>query len=215
MEQRLFDPENPPYWLEPAWWRNRMHCDHLGAETGAHTGRLKYAAALAIAQAGRFGGPSVDDLGTIVDLGAGDGALLSLLPPEIHEQNRAWGYDIIEHDITYAKTVRDVDVRPANVREALEAGELELGEVVVLTEVLEHMADPHGFLDLLAHEAQVRYVVASSPYGETAERHEWNHAWCWDEQGYQAMFTAAGFDTVVFARVEWSQLWAFEAPVAT
>jgi hypothetical protein len=42
----------------------------------------------------------------------------------------------------------------------------------------------------------VRYVVASSPYLETVENHYEQHVWIWDEEGYKAMFEAAGFRVV-------------------
>jgi hypothetical protein len=213
MEHRLFDPASPPEWLDPEWWRYRDHCDHLGSPTGAHVSRLKEAAALAVKAAGPF--PALGEIvNPIIDLGAGDGALLELVGRQPH----AWGYEINRADVKYAREVRGVNVRQCNVRKALEkGGGLHLGapelqaSVVVLTEVLEHMADPHGFLTLLHARPEVRYVVASSPHGETPEAHEWNHAWAWDVDGYEEMFEAAGFEPIEYHRVEWSQLWLFEA----
>lgn len=212
MEHRLFDPENPPEWLDPKWWRDRPHCDHLGAETGAHTARLQAAAELAGKAAGPM--PGLGEIVTmIVDLGAGDGALLEL----VGRRPYAWGYEIIRADVEHARKVRGVEVHLREVRSALETGGLSLGApsyqncVVVLTEVLEHMADPHGFLKLLHARPEVRYVVASSPWKETPEQHEWNHAWCWDTIGYEHMFKAAGFEARELQQVEWSQLWLFEA----
>lgn len=204
MEHRLFDPANPPEWLDPEWWRNRPHCDHLGSPTGAHVARLKAAAELAVRAAEMAGTVNV------VDLGAGDGALLSLLPGELRPFS--FGYDIIRADVQYANEARDVKVWLRNVAKALGNGTtLHLGPVVVLTEVLEHMADPHGFLAKLHARPEVRFVVASSPHSETPEEHEWNHAWCWDSVGYERMFNAAGFVRVERELVEWSQLWLFEA----
>ena len=72
-------------------------------------------------------------------------------------------------------------------------------------------ADPHGFLAKLHARTEVRFVVASSPFQETPERHEWNHAWAWDTIGYEHMFRAAGFEAMNLEPVEWSQLWLFEA----
>jgi 2-polyprenyl-3-methyl-5-hydroxy-6-metoxy-1,4-benzoquinol methylase len=211
-EHRLFDPADPPEWLDPTWWRDRDHCDHLGSPTGAHVARLHAAAQLAVKAAG-----PMPDLGypvvQIVDLGAGDGALLQLIGRRPH----AWGYDIIRADVKYAREVRDVEVHLRNVQQAIDDGGLSLGapelqtSVVVLTEVLEHMADPHGFLAKLHARPEVRYVVASSPFQETPEQHEWNHAWAWDTIGYEHMFRAAGFEALELHPVEWSQLWLFEA----
>lgn len=204
MEHRLFDPWQPPEWLDPEWWRDREHCDHLGSPTGAHVARLKAAAELA-ARAAEMAGTV-----NVADLGAGDGALLSLLPGELRPFS--FGYDIIRDDVNYANNGRGVKVWMRNVAKALRNGTtLHLGPVVVLTEVLEHMADPHGFLAKLHARPEVRYVVASSPHSETPEKHEWNHAWCWDEAGYGGMFRTAGFEAREYDTVEWSQLWLFEA----
>jgi hypothetical protein len=209
MEHRLFDPADPPEWLDPEWWRDREHCDHLGSPTGAHVARLKAAerhariAALAAAPAGS------NDAAPVCDLGAGDGALLSLLPASLRE--KSWGYDAIMADVAHARRVRGVEVHFRNVRRGLDEDGLALAPVVVLTEVLEHMADPHGFLIKLHARPEVRFVVASSPYGETPEKHEWNHAWAWNASGYGEMFEAAGFEPVNSEFVEWSQVWTFEA----
>lgn len=208
-EHRLFDPENPPEWLDPEWWRDRPHCDHLGAETGAHTARLHAAAELAVkAVVDYCGGGPESALLNVVDLGAGDGALLSLLPPWLREES--WGFDTIRADVQYANEARGVKVWLRNVAKAMQWGSgMKVAPVVILTEVLEHMADPHGFLKLLHARPEVRYVVASSPHSETPEQHEWNHAWCWDRDGYGRMFEHAGFHRREYHRVEWSQLWLF------
>lgn len=207
MEHRLFDPADPPEWLDPEWWRDRPHRDHLGAETGAHVARLK-AAERHARIAALAAGPD-NDAAPVCDLGAGDGALLSLLPASLRE--KSWGYDVINNDIIYAQRERGVEVRPtANLYEDITWEHFELAPVVVLTEVLEHMADPHGFLARLHLRPGVRYVVASSPFQETPDKHEWNHAWCWDTIGYEHMFRAAGFEALSFEPVEWSQVWTFE-----
>lgn len=207
-EHRLFDPADPPEWLDPEWWRDRPHCDHLGSPTGAHRARLEAARDLAWKAALNYA--AYQGKPYVVDLGAGDGALLSLLPESLRDTS--YGYDAIKADVRYAVCEREVEVHLRNVRRALETEPmtLPLGPVVVLTEVMEHMADPHGFLRLLAARPEVRYVVASSPHSETPEQHEWNHAWAWDCRGYLAMFRAAGFKGVEYQEVEWSQLWLFE-----
>lgn len=208
MEHRLFDPAHSPEWLDPEWWRDRPHCDHLGSPTGAHVTRLRAAAALAAKACASI--DSSSSTAQVCDLGAGDGALLSLLPEPLRDVS--WGYDIIRADVRYAKDVRGVQVMLRNVDRAIRSeSSIHLSPVVVLTEVLEHMRDPHGFLTALHVRPEVRYVVASSPYGETPERHEWNHAWAWDPAGYEALFEGAGFKEREYQRIEWSQLWLFEA----
>jgi hypothetical protein len=213
MEYRLFDPADPPEWLDPEWWRDRPHCDHLGSPTGAHVARLRAAAEVVV----RLFMREVDAVTSAVDLGAGDGALLERIRSQGGDIVEAcWGYDIITADVEYAQNERRVNVTQANVFTDFydhDGVPVELADVVVLTEVLEHMADPHGFLALLAARPEVRYVVASSPRNETPEQHEWNHAWAWDPDGYREMFVAAGFEAREFQPVEWSQLWLFERRV--
>lgn len=208
-EHRLFDPADPPEWLDPEWWRDRPQCDHLGSPTGAHVSRLKAAerhARIAALSAGEG-----NDVAPVCDLGAGDGALLSLLPESLRD--KSWGYDVIRADVQYANEARGVEVHLRNVQRAMTNNGLILAPVVVLTEVLEHMADPHHFLQLLHARPEVRFVVASSPRNETPEQHEWNHAWCWDTEGYRAMFRAAGFQALSFEPVDWSQVWTFKRMV--
>lgn len=209
-ETRLFDPADPPEWLNPEWWRDRAHCDHLGSPTGAHVARLHAAADLVVRL---FMSDKV--IMSAVDIGAGDGALLERVRAQGGDIVEAcWGYDIIAADVAYAREERGVQVTQANVQTDYydtDGVPVEWADVVIMTEVLEHMADPHAFLVSLHKRSEIRYVVASSPHSETAENHEWNHAWAWDTDGYRAMFEAAGFRSVEVRAVEWSQLWLFEA----
>jgi hypothetical protein len=140
-----------------------------------------------------------DQLGgvAICDIGSCDGGLLELIRPEY----TAFGYDVIGVSIKYGCKVRGVDLRFGNV-----TGDytLELAPVVVCTEMLEHLEDPHKFLwDLKQREIQ--YAVFSSPHSETAEYHEWNHAWAWDREGYSKMIESSGWEIVSHIDVEWSQ----------
>jgi Methionine biosynthesis protein MetW. len=164
--------------------RDRERAPHL--EQAAHRPRL-LAAAKAIRELG-------DGL-TVSDLGCGDGGLLSLL-----DGMDAHGYDF----------------QPANAAgwaergvkaEALDVfGEdwhrVRFGDVSVLTEVLEHLADPHGVLKRLPS----RFVVASSPRIETGQRHAEEHAWAWNEPGYARLFADAGWKVLRHDMLGWSQL---------
>lgn len=190
-ESRLFDPENPPEWLNSDWWANTDNCNHL--DNRVHRARLE-SAALSATQAAQ-------DLGieTITDVGAGDGGLLSLLPEPF--RSKSWGYDVIEDSIKYAKTVRKVDVRKCNVV----TGRPRLAPVVVATEMLEHLEDPHAFVRKV-YDAGTEFMIASSPHSETEQHHEWNHAWAWDRNGYRELIAQAGFNIVGQFDAEWSQI---------
>lgn len=191
MEVRLFDPENKPEWLDPEWWVDQPHVNHLG--NWVHESRLKAAASAAAFYAHQVGTT------TICDVGSCDGGLLDLLPEPY--RSSSFGYDVIDSSIEYANDVRGVNVTWANV---VESKRTPLAEVIVCTEMLEHLEDPHGFLRDLKSRGVV-YGVFSSPKNETADHHEWNHAWAWDREGYAKMFEDAGWEVVAHTDVDWSQ----------
>ncbi|WP_347701402.1 class I SAM-dependent methyltransferase [Nonomuraea sp. B12E4] len=124
------------------------------------------------------------DAQTLCDLGCGDGSLLVALRGL---PLTTWGYD----------------AGAQNVRVALAAGldvsrcdfltePVELGDIVVMSEVLEHLVDPHSFLAGMA----ATKLVASSPSSETGDWHYRHHAWAWDEAGYRALLEGAGWAVV-------------------
>lgn len=190
MEARLFDPLNPPEWLDPLWWVDQPHVNHV--DNRVHQARLESAANTAMELA-----DSLHDA-AICDIGSCDGGLLGL----ISDGYTAFGYDVIANSIVYGQHIRGVDLRYGDV-----TGDstLELAPVVVCTEMLEHLKDPHGFLKELRQRDIVEYAIFSSPHSETAEYHEWNHAWAWDREGYAKMITDAGWTIVSHIDVEWSQ----------
>jgi Methyltransferase domain len=116
---------------------------------------------------------------SVVDLGCGDGGLLSLLNASIP----AWGYDFQPAN---AEGWQQRGVVAHQLDFVAHSDQITWAELVVVTEVLEHLDNPHGMLELISHQA--RYIVASSPYGETIEQHADEHAWGWDYNGYQEMF---------------------------
>lgn len=192
MTYRLFDPADPPAWLDSEWWRQTDNCNHL--DNRVHRARLEAAAGAAVQCA------QAVPTRTIVDLGAGDGGLLSLLPPEFREAS--FGYEVIEDSCKYALEVRGVEVLNLNVLSRPFPG----NPVFTATEMLEHLADPGAFLVYLTSRPKARYLVASSPHSETQEHHEWNHAWAWDRPGYRALFEDNGWAVVRHFDAEWSQI---------
>lgn len=173
-EWRLFADGTVPEYTRPDWYATREHAPHL--EQFGHRDRLMATAAY-VAQAAFGAG-----LRTIVDLGAGDGGLLSLLGPGL----KAWGYDLSPENLEAAKG-RGVDVRYGDVVN----DDIEWGEIAVCTEMLEHLVDPHAFVRHIARNAQV--LVCSSPWMERAGYHYEFHTWAWDLTGYAALITQAGF----------------------
>jgi hypothetical protein len=115
---------------------------------------------------------------SVVDLGCGDGGLLSLIL-----DIPSWGYDFQPSN---AEGWKDRGVTAQNLDFVAQPEKIIWGELVVVTEVLEHLTDPHCLVKFISHNA--RYIVASSPHGETPDNHAKEHAWGWDMEGYQALF---------------------------
>jgi 2-polyprenyl-3-methyl-5-hydroxy-6-metoxy-1,4-benzoquinol methylase len=136
---------------------------------------------------------------SVVDLGAGDGGLLSLLTVP------AWGYDFQPSNAAGWKErgvrgeLRDVfNERPEDI---------EWAELAVMTEVLEHLDDPHGAVKWVGEH--VKFIVASSPNDEAPlprEKDHDCHIWGFDLDGYAKLFTDAGFVIVEHVVIDWSQV---------
>jgi trans-aconitate methyltransferase len=132
------------------------------------------------------------DASTLSDLGCGDGGLLSLIWPDIVPF--AWGFDFCPaNEIGWRE--RNIVARQADVF-GRDWSTVTMGQIVVMTEVLEHLTDPHGVLRRLHEHSKPRYVVASSPLGETPELHCAEHAWGWGQDDYAKMFNDAGWRVI-------------------
>jgi trans-aconitate methyltransferase len=121
---------------------------------------------------------------SVTDLGCGDGALLALLATVMPAGLPMWGYEINAGDVAYARG-RGLDVRQASI---LDPG-LEYGDLLIATEVLEHLADPEAFLRGLPG----KLLIVSSPSAETGDWHNPIHAWAWDMAGYSALLQRSGW----------------------
>ena len=130
---------------------------------------------------------------SVVDLGCGNGGLLELIPTE-----NKWGYDLQPSNVAYAKAKG----RPVDLLNFVE-GEPKLGDIVIMTETLEHLVDPHGFLAKLK-EKGVKWVVASTPAYETLEFHAPFHLWIWSDSSFGDMFRNSGW-TVDIHEVQFFQ----------
>lgn len=170
-----------------AYHEHRQRAPHL--EQDEHRDRIIRASELV----SRSGSRSVSDLG------CGDGGLLSLLKGFGID---AWGYDFCPAN-SHGWSERQVQAEFLDVFGS-DKDRVRFGELTVVTEVLEHLDDPHGSLHWISENSE--YVVASSPHdehpGNTAHDH---HIWGWDHEGYRALLEA-DFEILAHETVGWSQL---------
>lgn len=186
-EWRLFEEGTVPECTTAEWYQGRERAPHL--EQQLHRPRLLKSASLIAQAAAAF------RYRTVVDLGAGDGGLLSLLGPAL----KGWGYDLAPANVEAARS-RGVDVRLADVL----TDTIQWGDVAVATEMLEHLIDPHAFVKTIFGNAEA--LVASSPWTETPDSHYEFHTWCWDESGYRELMEQAGWRVAGHGRVSMFQV---------
>jgi 2-polyprenyl-3-methyl-5-hydroxy-6-metoxy-1,4-benzoquinol methylase len=133
-EYRFFEG-SVPYVATARFHEHRERAPHL--EQQAHRGRLSRVAHLI-----RTLRPN-----SVVDLGCGDGGLLSLI-----KDIDSWGYDFQPSNAA-GWAERGVAVELHDIFDP--AAEVRWGEVAVMTEVLEHIANPHGVVGWVARNIQV------------------------------------------------------------
>lgn len=200
-EVRLFPEGTVPDCATAAWYAGRDRAPHL--EQPLHRPRLEATADLVVRSIDELG------LGSVVDLGAGDGGLLDLVRRR-RPLAGLIGYDLQPSNIAGAAQ-RGVPVVLADFVTATDLvwrpGPAELGAVAVCTEVLEHLVDPHGFLARLAalHDGP-DVIVASSPWNETNGGAYEFHLWAWDHAGYTALFDGNGWHVMDSVTVDMFQV---------
>jgi SAM-dependent methyltransferase len=185
-EWKLFDGP-VPYVSTAEFHADRERAPHL--EQDWHRPRLELAAQFVLEAAAEIRPGQV----SVSDLGCGDGGLLQILREESAvDKLMCWGYDFQPSNAA-GWVQRRVYGTQADV-----FGEhrdmVAIGDIVVMTEVLEHLADPHEALRWLRIEAS--RLVCSSPWNENDREHCAEHAWAWDTDGYAALIEGAGWDVV-------------------
>jgi len=129
---------------------------------------------------------------SILDPACGDGSIV-LLADRISSIGRIVFSDISRPNCVYLSGygLPHVEVRCQSIEDALSSEEH--FDVVVLTEVLEHLRDPDSVLQWATKRAT--YLIASSPQmreGQVDENPE--HVWMFDGDGYLKMIRAAGWE---------------------
>lgn len=193
-EWKLFDGDTP-HVSTPEFHKDRARAPHL--EQPGHRPRLERACQLVVDAANALfvTATFADGPVTVSDLGCGDGGLLQLLGE--FEGIDARGYDFQPSNAA-GWAERGVLAQPFDVFGA-DRDKVSVGQVAVVTEVLEHLADPHAAVRWIGESA--RWIVASSPWRERPGRHDECHAWAWDLAGYQALIRQGGFEIETHDRV--------------
>lgn len=185
MEWKLFKDSSE--YITAEWYEDRDAAHHL--EQPGHRERL-LAAHQFVLDAIEMGAE------TVVDLGCGDGGMLSLLK----ESNiKSWGYDLAPKNIKYANEVREVDARYTDFNND---STIEYADIAIMTEVLEHLEDPHGVVKALPS----KYLIASSPYHETDKNYYEFHLWAWDVVGYNNLLEDNGYRVLKTELIDGSQV---------
>ena len=175
-EDRLFPLDTIPEYCTAEWYLDREIAPHVDQEM--HRPRLDATARLAMS----VWSPEL----TVVDLGSGDGGLLSLLT-EI-PKSKKWGYDLQPTNVAGAVN-RNQDVRYGNVFDPIE-----WADIAVATEMIEHLVGPHQFVNMVSKKS--KYLIASSPCTETVDDHYGYHTWAWDVEGYARMLESNGWKVI-------------------
>lgn len=209
MEWKLFDGATP-YVSTFDYHKDRPRAPHL--EQSDHRPRLELAAQF-VRQCYQEAHTLKVDF-SVVDLGCGDGGLLQLLNgmelPDFDPQ----GYDFApsaaegwqERGVNCSsKNVFPPPPSPHPINGEL-LSDVEDAHVVILTEVLEHLARPHEVLKIIAELPGDRYIVVSSPWNENDRVYADCHAWAWDLEGFASMIESAGFGILDHGRAGSAQV---------
>ena len=184
-EARLFPEGTIPECATAEWYLGRESAPHI--DQPAHQPRMELAARWIEELVTDF------DATDVVDAGAGDGGMLSILnlPDDVDRD----GFELSPAAVATA-TARGVNVQIGDA--VALAAEQQLAPhrsrtVVIATEMIEHLVDPHKFVADLYADPDIVAVVASSPWHETADSHYEFHLWAWDDDGYRSLFERAGW----------------------
>jgi predicted TPR repeat methyltransferase len=179
VEWKLFD--RVPDWVTPEWHATREAAHHIDEPWQAM--RMLISRAF-VEYLHRF-----HNVRALLDLGCGDGGFLESLN-HLTGLTRT-GVDLSPKAVQWAVEQRGVNASLLDFIGKKE--EIAAADCTVLTEVLEHLCDPHGLLRFLAESKKAKYIVASSPINETQENHYEFHLWAWDNDGYNALLTGNGW----------------------
>lgn len=198
-EYKFFDEKDGvPYFSTQEFHNDRDAAPHID-QYGMHRDRLIAAAEFVMEIC------ETRNIKSVSDLCCGDGGLLQYLAPFFNERNiKFYGYDFQPANVNDAVKKRGVDVRFADVIN----DDIELGELTIMTECLEHLFDPHAMVRKVAEQSDA--FVASSPSGEVPHAHYEHHTWGWSIPAYTNLIEQAGYKVI---KIDTSSIFQIQAGV--
>lgn len=168
MEYKLFDQ---PHSHDKEFYQDRAMADHINQ--GDHRPRLLQVAQEVIELS------KLDEIKSIGDFGCGNGGLLAYLESEVSQ--RLYGYDLQPSNVRFAQK----QGRPVQLKDFVNES-VEWPDLLICTETLEHLVDPHGFLEKASKKS--KYIVASTPGYESELFHAPFHLWVWTDESFKDIF---------------------------
>jgi len=187
-EYAFFDriTEQPPFFSTQEFHNDREAAPHI-EQHGMQRDRLLLAAAFVL----ELCTDEANGIRTVTDVCCGDGGLLEYLSPFLKQQGiDSWGYEFQPSNIKDGVNKRGVDVRYADVANE----DIELGDLTIMTECLEHFHKPHEMVQKVAEQS--KYIVVSGPNGEVPEAHYEFHTWGWSWPAYENLIQQAGYNVL-------------------
>lgn len=150
----------------------------------------------------------------VLEMGCCEGAMTSLIAPGVEQ---VLAVDFVQSLLDECPVIQNVEYRLQDVATwGMELDDEGPWDVMVMAEILEHLEDPIGVLK--RWQDLVYYVVASCPVNESLNHDTaWDmskiddlltgrgpvsagegagHIWAMDEEGFDSMFTQAGYEIV-------------------
>lgn len=153
---------------------------------------------------------------TVADPACGDASIeMALL--RLTNVDRLFLGDISRPQIEYISRAAELTKVPTEffAGEALAFMDtLTFVDVMVLTEILEHVEDPESILR--AARGKASHLVASSPRDEVVGQNNHEHVWSWGKDDYRAMLVSTGWKPIAYQELSFDppfytfQLWVCE-----
>lgn len=143
--------------------------------------------------------------GTVMDPACGDASIVRYANDLSHIA-KAYLADISRSNIENLSLAIENSVRLADIETAIR--DFPRVDVVILTEILEHLEDPNS---VLAHaHVKGHALVASSPEMRPGQvDHNPEHLWMFDRDGYRQMLTESGWEVTNYVHLSFMSEYDF------